>query len=217
METFKFRFRSSFDESLMADAIVYLDKLREVHSELLKGKLYVRFTDGDRKGSIARLELDPAYRGGDKVPCIDRTYRHYSSDGPTYEIRNGMFNCIARWDKRSNKPKVPLGYSNSEMEVLIGYDGPTIWEKFDANAAREKLLENPDIRDIDGKKVEVGSKVMYINARYGDRLTLCHGTVDEFRVSVDSKGHSFATIVVEDGTTTESSLRHPESMLWVKS
>jgi uncharacterized Zn ribbon protein len=106
-----------------------------------------------------------------------------------------------------------MSNSDGETEFLIDYGGPTVWKKFDAKAAKNEILKNPDQRDINDNVLSVGDRVLYINARYGSRMTLDEGTVLEFLASVDSKGHSITT-VIESKTGEQSSLSYPESMVY---
>lgn len=121
--------------------------------------------------------------------------------------------CIATWDGRRNKVKVTVPNHYEPAEILLDYDGPTIWEKFDAKAAKEELLKNPDQKDIKGNVLSVGDRVLYINARYGSRMTLDEGKIVEFAASVNSKAHAFSTIIESD-TGEQSTLQYPESMVY---
>lgn len=192
-----------------ADAI--LAQYQEVYDAIVAGTAYIRFYDGDRKGSIARIAFDPAYRDHER-PCFKQAWRGRDSE-INQDFAHCSFACVATWDGRKNKVKVYVArYDN---EVLLDYHDGTVWEKFDAKAAKEALLKNPNQTDINGHVLTVGDPVLYINARYGSRMTLEEGTVVEFLVSVDSKGHSFTT-VIESPTGELSSLQYPESMVYRK-
>jgi hypothetical protein len=85
---------------------------------------------------------------------------------------------------------------------------------FDAKAAKAEILKNPDQKDINGKVLGVGDRVLYINARYGSRMILDQGTVKEFLAAANSKGHSIATVITSEDGGEESSLQYPESMVY---
>jgi hypothetical protein len=88
-----------------------------------------------------------------------------------------------------------------------------VWEKFDAKAAKDEILKNPDQKDINGRVLSIGDRVLYINARYGSRMTLDEGSVTEFLVSANSKGHAIS-VVIESKAGEESNLQYPESMVY---
>jgi uncharacterized Zn ribbon protein len=157
---------------------------------------------------VARLVLENA----DRYKRPEIVYRRSSWDKAiTHEIGHDYFGCIAKWDGRQNKPKLHL--PDRETEFLLDYIGPTIWEKFDAKAAKNEILKNPDQKDINGNVLAVGDRVLYINARYGERMTLNEGTVTEFLASVNSKAHAITT-VIENKDGESSSLLYPESMVY---
>lgn len=189
-----------------------LGKYQEVYDAIVAGTACIRFIDGDRKGSIARVCPDPAY---DHLPSRRPVigYRHPNSwdREVNQQIDNTYMWCLATWDGRKNKVKVSL--PDRDIEVLLDYDGPTVWEKFDAKAAKAELLKNPDQKDINGKVLSIGDPVLYINARYGSRMTLEEGTITEFAASVNSRDHSFATIITSK-SGEQSSLQYPESMVY---
>lgn len=190
-------------DSEMADAEKHLEKVHMVGKAIEDGKVHVRFHDGDRKGSIARLQPD----GEIDYPEIVRGRSN------THNFSRHHFFTIATWDGRRNKVK--LAIPDREVEILLDYEGPTIWEKFDAKAAKEEILKTPNQRDINGKMLSVGDTVLYINARYGSRMVLEEGTITEFAASVNSKDHTIATII-KSKTGEISSLQYPESMVYLK-
>lgn len=186
-----------------------LARYMEVYDAITAGTARIRYIDGDRKGSIAI----PVFRhNGEYRPKVEAK-RRYSGDPLTYDIGHCYFFCDATWEGRKNKVQVTM--PSREVEVLLGYEGPTIWEKFDAKAAKVELLKNPDQKDIYGKVLSIGDPVLYINARYGSRMVLTEGKIVEFKVSVDSSGHTFATII-ESLTGEQSSLQYPEDMVYKK-
>ena len=194
------------------EAVAYCVARNALYDQMVNGTLYVKFIDGDRRGSIARIHLDPDYR----PTTAEVTRRYYSrwDEKHQYEIENQWFCAVAKWDKRKNSCKLMLPHK--DVIFLPNYQGPTAYQMFDKKAAREELLKSPDQRDIDGRLLSIGDKVLYINARYGTGFELCHGTIKEFKVSVDSKGHAFVTIVQNDGSEEESAISYPTQMIWKK-
>jgi hypothetical protein len=193
-------------------AVTYCADRNALFDQAVSGKLYVKFIGGDRKGSIARVQIDPDYNH--RPAEISEMRRYSSSEQRLFEITNTWIYGIAKWDKRKNSCQVSL--PNDEVIFLPNYEGPTVYEMFDKKAAKEKLLKNPDQRDIDGRPLAVGDEVLYINARYGSGFVLNHGTIKEFKVTADSKGHSFVTIVKNDDADEESSISYPSQMIWKK-
>jgi uncharacterized Zn ribbon protein len=191
-------------------ALKYLTDLTAVYESLNAGTLYCRFFDGDRKGSIARLSVEPGVRN--EAPVIGHRYGG-AWQGKAFAIHNHHFYTVCSWTGRKNKVKV--SFPNHEAELLLNYEGPTVWEKFDAKAAKEEALKNPDQRDIDGNVLNVGDRVLYINARYGARMVLTHGTIKEFKAVADSKGVTITTIV-EDEDGELSAMLYPESMIYLE-
>lgn len=192
-------------------ALDYLGKLKAVKEALGSDRLYCRYVDGDRKGSIAKLTPDPNYSHiEDRMPEI-RYSSYRSQNGPWYQFENDMFFMIATWKGRKNKVKESWSYY-SQFEFIIGDDIDTVWCKFDAKSAKEEVLKNPDQKDIDGNILNVGDKVMFVNARYGSRMVLERGTVKEFKVVVDSKKTSIST-VIENGEGVLSTLSYSEDMV----
>ena len=193
------------------EALAYLAKLKAARQALQDGRLYARYFDGDRKGSVAKMIPDPAYsRANGYEPGIRYSSSHFQK-GPWYRFENEMIFMIATWKGRKNKVKECSGY-RSEFELIIGDNIETIWCKFDAKSAKDEVLKNPDQKDIDGKVLNVGDNVMFINARYGSRMVLERGKVKEFKVVVDSKKTSISTII-ENSEGALSTLSYPEDMV----
>lgn len=178
-----------------------------------KETLYVRFDHGDRKGSIAKAIFNPKYREDTLEPArIDRYSNYWGNNEATYHIKNDDFYIICKWDDRSNKVQV----SSYEVTLLLNYTGPTVWNKFDAKAAKENLLANNDILDIDGNVLAVGDSVLYINARYGSGMELCHGKIKEITAKVNSRSHEFNTVIEKDDDGVISTIKNHSSMIWKK-
>lgn len=198
-------------------ALEYLENLKEVYSALKAGTLYGQFIDGDRKGSICKLTAppfvpDPYHDNKTDEPHIGYRSRYWPSDKNSYQFKNEYFHHLTcTWDGRRNKPKISL--PDRDVNILLDYDGPTIWEKFDSQAAKDEVLKNPNQEDIDGNILEVGDKVLYINARYGYSMSLDRGTIKEFKVVADSRKTEISTII-ESNEGEQSSLSYPERMVW---
>lgn len=195
------------------DAMAYVAARNALFDQAVNGTLYVKFINGDRKGSIARVQMDPSYTHVFRAE-ISPVRRYYSNSKQTYEVTNAWFYGIAKWDKRRNSCQLTLPHD--DVIFLPNYKGPTVYEMFDKKAAKEALLKSPDQRDIDGKVLAIGDKVLYINARYGSGFALCHGTIKEFKVVAASAGHAFFTIVTLDDDDEESSISFPSQMIWKK-
>ena len=209
--TIKNPHHNGFPESDMAAAQAILVQYVEVFDAADAGTLCVRFTDGDRKGSIARLMMAESK---ERKPVIQWRHGRYPGDKNTHEITNPYIGGTLVWDGRKNRVKFfgTIG-DDREVEFILDYDGPTVWEKFDAKAAKEELLKNPDQKDINGNVLAVGDPVLYINARYGSRMVLTEGKIVEFNASVNSAGHTIATII-ESASGEQSSLQYPEDMVY---
>lgn len=167
--------------------------------------IYLKFIDGDRKGSIARWN-----KMYDDVisPNIQRT----RNGGYNHSIKGMHGHCT--WDGRNNKIQWSL---NSPQTVwLRGYQGPTVWCKFDAKEAKRKLLKNPGQVDIDGKELDVGDEVLYVNSRYGTGTNLCHGAVARFEAKADSRSHTIYTIVKERDSNEESKIQYSSDYIFKK-
>lgn len=205
-------FLSGFDpdkEQEKADAI--LAEYIKVYEAIGEGRVCIRYLDGDRKGSIARVHFSEKYKRHDK-PAIVHRYAQWRAKN-TKEFKNYYFRCTATWDGRRNKVQVIFPNHYVDAEILIDYEGPTVWNLFDAKAAKNEILKNLDQKDIDGNILSVGDKVLYINARYGSRMTLDRGTIDEFKVVANSSKHTITTII-KSVSGEISSLHHPENMVY---
>lgn len=184
------------------------EQLAEAHK---RGEpIYMKFVSGDRKGSIARFI--PNDKGIQvRLDTHARVWVAHNQQAGT------RFNHTAQghyeWDGRRNKVK---GYITSpEVVWLPDYVGETVWEKFDAKAAREAATTNPDVTDIDGNGLKVGDKVLYINARYGSAMELDHGTVDRFEAKA-SRASVEVFVIVKNAAGVESKLGSPAAMIWKK-
>ena len=138
------------------EALKYIKDLEAVYEALNNGTLHCRFTGGDRKGSIAKLSPEPG--APNEAPVIGHRYSGVWN-GRAFTIRNDYLYTICSWAGRKNKVKV--SFPHHEAELLLGYEGPTIWEKFDTKAAKEEALKEPDQRDIDGRRCHRLSRTRY--------------------------------------------------------
>jgi uncharacterized Zn ribbon protein len=187
----------------------YLEDCQQVYELFKNGNLYVRFRDGDRKGSIAIIKPDPQYTT--KPPQIIHKSLFWNNNG--FDVTCMLFG-ICHWNDRKNKVKTNI--PNHDIEVLLDYDGPTVWEKFDTKVAKIKALASTVQYDIDGNQLQIGDKVLYMNLRYGAGGTLQHGTIKEFKAMVDSKNTTITVIVKNDDADEVSEIRYPSSMIYKK-
>ena len=203
-------------ESPTDPAAVEFCKARKALLEKARaGKLFIKFVNGDRKGSIARVVLDPQeHIKTFNEDCQIIYCRVPFTDTVLYKIDNPYFFGVAKWDKRKNSCEVH--FPSRDIVFLPNYDGPTVYEMFDKKAAKEDLLKDPNQLDVDGKKLEIGDKVLYINARYGSGFTLCHGTIVEFKATVHLAGHYFTTVIKNDHVDEVSSITITSEMVWKK-
>lgn len=186
-----------------------MKELIAVYKALNAGTLHCRFVAGDREGSIAKLTIDPDVKN--EPPLIRHKYGGWNNDKWKFQICNYYFSTICTWKGRKNKVKLFLPHR--EVELLLNYNGPTIWEKFDAKAAKEEVLKNPDQRDIDGNVLCIGDSVLFINARYGTRMVLSRGTITEFKVVANSRGATITTVINDEGGA-RSELSYPQDMVY---
>lgn len=194
-------------------AVERLRQLKEVYDAVTNGSAFVRYIDGDRKGSIARVRSASLMLP--KEPTIEYSSRVYVSNAfgaqSGYRFLNDLFQLECYWDGRRNKVKESAPCRC--FEFLLDYDGPTVWQKFDAKAAKEQALEDPGQFDVRGNQLNVGDDVVYMNLRYGQGGQLDFGKIKEFKVSADSKRVDISTVVErEDGEL--STIRHPSNMIW---
>ncbi len=178
--------------------------------------MFVKFIDGDRKGSIARIKADPERIHSNKTTKIEyRAKQWKNSDGSRnlYDFSDTYFSGHYTWDGRKNKVKAFI--PTRELVFLPNYEGPTVWELFDHKAAKAEALKEPDQYDIDGELLRIDDEVLYINARYGYGMVLTHGRIKFFRASVDSKKTEIWTIV-ENNDGVESKISNSSSMIFKK-
>jgi hypothetical protein len=195
--------------------LLYLEQHNALNEKFAAGKLFVKFIDGDRKGSIARVKPN-VKTFGDKVvqkATIERRYNSWNNNEPYY-VEHDRFYGILSWDGRKNS--VQMNFPDKDAVFLPNYEGPTVWELFDHKAAKEEALKKPDQLDIDGKTLAVGDEVLYINARYGYGMELSHGKIKQFKATVDSRKTEMWTIV-ENAEGIESKISNSSNMIFKKS
>jgi hypothetical protein len=196
----------SFEREDDPEALQFIKIRNYLRERLLNGTLYVKFVKGNRAGSIAKVECDGPGMN-EKSSLI-----YHGTWGPRWIIDNPYFSLRAKWDKRKNSCHLLL--PNEEVVILPNYQGQTVYEMFDKKSAKEAALKNPNQYDIDGKLLEIGDEVLYINARYGSGFELCHGAIQEFKAASDSYGNTISTIVKHADSDQVSSISNPTTMIW---
>jgi hypothetical protein len=79
------------------EALAFCAARNELFDRAQRGELFGKFIDGDRKGSIARLTIDPKYN--QKRCEIRRRPSYYRDSKETFELDWYFFAAIAKWDK----------------------------------------------------------------------------------------------------------------------
>lgn len=187
----------------------FIDTLNEIRNKIQSGeRVYIRITAGEREGSIAYIwGFDPDYTNKDPIITYNRTFHSH-----TARITNDTLYVILRWDKRQNRIK---WITHTACEYLRGYDGPTVWEKFDKKAAEKKLLKNEPVYDRDKNILKEGDRVLYINARYGFAASLDRGTIKKIKYSVfkttdRDKTYDRVHVIIKNDNGEESNIKNPE-------
>jgi hypothetical protein len=194
----------------------YIEAQHTLIDKLLEGTLYIKWIDGDRKGAIAKV-VPNRKTFGDNAARKAKVYCRYNSwnrDAPYY-IENDRFYTFATWTDIKRKNQVQVNLPHRDTVFLPNYTGPTVWALFDHKAAKTEVLKNPDQYDIDGELLSIGDPVIYINARYGSGMELCHGTIKEFKASVDSRRTEIWTIVTSS-EGVESKISNSALMIYKK-
>jgi hypothetical protein len=191
----------------------YLEQQHTIIDKFLAGTLYIKFVDGDRKGAIAKVIPNRKTFGDNAAEkaTVIRRYNSWNRNEP-YFIENNRFYGIATWADIKRKNQVQVNLPDRDVVFLPNYTGPTVWALFDHKAAKAEVLKKPDQYDIDGNLLSLGDKVLYINARYGSGMELCHGKIKEFKVSVDSRRTEIWTIV-ENEEGVESKINNSSYMI----
>lgn len=163
--------------------------------------VYVKFTRGQYKDSIAKLVSDtpPEF-------TIQRNNYNFCYYGGIY------YSGVCKWDGRKNKPQGSL----YELVWLKDYVGETKWVSVSAEEAKTNALKQ-DVLDIDDNVLNIGDEVLYINARYGCGMTLCFGIIDRFEAEYH-KGNNTVTVStivkLKSDLAEESRILNPESFIY---
>ena len=200
----KYHYDAEDDPQLLATLSVFTDIFNTVKAG---EKVYIEFLDGDRKGSIAEFQPNPKYREWD-TPKVRTNRKFYSTDKTTYEADCTLYGQL-KFTGKSHRPEEHLR-PGCHVVWLKGYEGPTVWKKFDAKSAKEELLADHGQVDRDGVPLAVGDKVIYVNLAYGSGAEIARGTIKEFKASVDSQRHTIYTIVENkiDGSEMKTDKPH---------
>lgn len=200
------------DESVMKSQQWYIN-LEKVFNQLKEhGYCYVKVKTGDYKGSIAKFKPIVPIQGDHNLAFHgDRLYRRGISTGRKqfFHINRLILGRLS-WKGRRNNPKFTLAHEH--CEVLLGYEGEEIFEKFDPKLAAENM--KIEVFDIDNKPLAEGDTVLYINARYGQATTLCHGVIKRFQAY--PKLNLVSVFVANDETGVESECKYPHSQIFKK-
>lgn len=135
-----------------------------------KKPLYVRFVDpqNERFGSIA-------------IAQPSRYYSRWSNDKNSLTSWNATtyFSGELKWNKRSNSPN--FWSSTDNLEVLLDYDGDTVWQ-FDRD--RKKRAELVYAEDRLGRRIQVGDFITYILYQFdgGGAAGIYFGTVTNIEI-----------------------------------
>ena len=195
------------EEKLLADE--GFKNLKLIFEHLKEHKFcHLRIIGGDYDGSIAKFTVD-----------TPSGHKSYHEDELYYPVYNGSkwfnvkycWNGKLSWKGKRNNPKFML--MNSTCEVLLDYEGEEILKRFDLKKEGKKLLEQ-DIFDIDGQKLSVGDKVLYMNIRYGNGAELCHGSVKNFKAH--ARDGYVSVIILHESGKEESECRQPTNQIWKK-
>ncbi len=134
-----------------------------------KGYCFVKITEGDYKGSLAKFTLDEGFQ--ESYPFAQRTY----GSGSSYNIRGCLYGRLS-WKGKRNNPQFTLFGG-----IVLGATWEdTHLERINLKKIAKTLQEKPQY-DIDNNLLCVGDKVLYLNLRYGSGGSLCHGTIKGFK------------------------------------
>lgn len=149
-------------------------------------RIYVGFTTGERKGSIAYIK-EVSTNEDNMIPTIHSNTRYSARAwGPAWRHGHVGWTVRLAWEGRRNQINGSLAYDR--LVWFHDYEGPTVWKKFDKKAAEKAATEAAVIKDRDGEVLKEGDRVLYINARYGSAAQLDRGTIKSMRVKVQKRG-----------------------------
>lgn len=188
-----------------------INTLNEIHDRIERGeKVYFGITDGERKGSIAYVHsFDAKYQK--RRPFIRYDQDWWGREPKT--ISRAMYDFVSvvlAWDKRRNRIKWA---TYKDTVYLPDYDGSTVWQKFDKNAAGQAIIEKYPAKDRDGNVLTAGDRVVYINTRYGGGAILDRGTSKEIKVSVTSRGKQWlhtTHVLIDNDRGEQSDIRQSQ-------
>jgi len=144
----------------------------------LKKKIYVRFIAGEREGSIAFIKkiLDHGCRKSMRSGL-------FSTDREIWPEYSFTLDAQLGWDDRKNVAKVKFfdHYASYQLELLLDYNGPTVWKNSDLKNEAAIALKNDPPADMRGRIIKENDKVVFINSRYGSGAELDYGVVNEIK------------------------------------
>lgn len=209
MEEIKLNRGRSWKSSEDTGLVEHTNTLTRVTEALNAGRLYARYDDGERAGSIAQVKIDPKYNRSGETPKV-KYNRPWHNQDAYWTIEWCLFG-LTKFKGRKNS--FQISSHDSDITFLIGGDIETVWAKVDYTAKLIEAQENPNQKDIDGNVLSVGDSVLYINARYGSAMTLTHGVIKEFKVTVNFQRVDITTIIKNsDGEL--SKITKSEDMIW---
>lgn len=180
-----------------------VDLFNEIKRRVRDGeRVYVGITTGERKGSIAYI---CSIEGWEQMWERDAYIRGSWGYHKRARVENAQVYSKIGWEGRRNRIECPHTH---QIVYFPDYKGPTVWEKFDKKAAAAKWLKEHPPVDRDGELIEVGDRVLYINARYGGAARLDRGTVKEVKVNVqkwaeDERPTFHVIIETDDGQKSD--------------
>lgn len=187
----------------------WFKNLTKIYNHITKhGFCHVEILEGDYKGSIAKFTLDSDFKISYlKNELCSRNY--YAKE----EIYNYHYFWQGRlsWKGKRNNPKFNM--QSKYCNVLLNYDGEEILERFDHKKVKAELLKQ-DVLDIDGRTLEIGDKVLYINTRYGSGSELNHGVIIAFKA--DAKSGNVSAEILNDICDQKSMCNHTEYQIYKK-
>lgn len=140
--------------------VSFCDIVDYVTEQESKGNdLYVKVTNGSRKGSIAKLSDFYLKHNFNRQQAHHHSYLYFISSG--FKLK---------FDDRDSEVKI----KSSDLVLLKGYQGPTVWVY---NRGEKREIPNP--KDLLGEEIEVGDMVSIIHRRYSEIETLI-GTVTRY-------------------------------------
>lgn len=180
-------------------------KLEEVYNHLKEHNwCHVYVKEGDYEGSIAKFTLSESLIN---TPL----YRRVLSREEIYNLKC-IFQGKLSWKGKRNNPKFSLWYRTCDV-ILNASPEDEIFKRFDIKKEKEKLLKQ-EVYDIDGETLSLGDEVLYINTRYGQGSSLCHGVVKEFKPDV--RGGFLSVLIHNSQLDQDSVCNNPEFQIFKK-